>query len=78
MPENFIYEYRVEWYDEIEERAKRTVGLTWGSSYTEAMTKVANYFGDASIISACLVAWDTEIIQFDEDTLMYLRKENVI
>ena len=76
--ENFIYEYRVEWYDEAEECAKRTLGLTWASTYTEAMNKVADYFGDTSIISACLVAWDTEIIQFNEEILMYLRKENVI
>ena len=78
MPENFIYEYHVEWYDEHDECAKQTVGLTWASTYAEAMNKVSDYFGDESIMSACLVAWDTEVIQFNEETLMYLRKENVI
>lgn len=78
MNENFIYEYHVEWYDPVDQVNKKSFGLTWADSYANAMNKIAEYFHDNYIISACIAAWDTEVLEFDCDTLMYLRKENVV
>lgn len=78
LDENFIYECHIDYWDEIDECQRHRKCLVWAKTYPEAMSKLAFFYGEQNIISATLAAWDTEIMEVGEDTLLTLRKENCI
>lgn len=43
------YKYRVEYYDEIENKKAIATGVVFGKDYTEATAAVCSYYDDAAI-----------------------------
>ena len=78
LDENFIYECHIDYWDELDKRQRHRKCFVWAKTYPEAMGKLAFFYGEQNIVSATLIAWDTEIMEVNEDTLLTLRKENCI
>ena len=43
------YKYRVEYYDDIENKKAIATGVVFGKDYTEATAAVCSYYDDAAI-----------------------------
>lgn len=52
------FEYDVDIYEEDLQKSVNYCGVTTGETYFEALSHVADYFGERNIISIKLEAWD--------------------
>ena len=55
-----MFEYRVNWYNDIESKQELSRGLVYGPSYTDAIEKVINDYGKDVIIDIYLQALEYE------------------
>jgi hypothetical protein len=51
-----MFEYRVNWYNNYEDKEKYARGLVYGPSYTDAMERVIKDYGKDAIIDIYLQA----------------------
>jgi hypothetical protein len=59
-----MFEYRVNWYNDVIDQEEYVRGLVYGPSYKDAMEKVMKDYGEDSIIDVYLQALeDTDTIE---------------
>ena len=58
-----MFEYRVKWYNDINDSEESARGLVYGPSYSEAIERVIKDYGEDCIIDIYLQALE------DEDTI---------
>lgn len=73
--ETYFFAYKVEFVDDGDNKQKERTGLTFGTTYTEAMTRICDYYGNDNIISVNLQDWTETPIEIPEDILKKIEKE---
>lgn len=59
-----MFEYRVNWYNDVIDQEEYARGLVYGPSYRDAMEKVMKDYGEDSLIDVYLQALeDTDTIE---------------
>lgn len=59
-----MFEYRVNWYNEVNDKEEYARGLVYGTTYIKALKKVINDYGEENIIDVYLQALeDTDTIE---------------
>ena len=59
-----MFEYRVNWYNDVIDQEEYARGLVYGPSYKDAMEKVMKDYGEDSLIDVYLQALeDTDTIE---------------
>lgn len=51
-----MFEYRVNWYNDVSDKEEYARGLVYGTTYTKALKKVINDYGEDNIIDVYLQA----------------------
>ena len=55
-----MFEYRVNWYNEVANKREYARGLVHGTTYNKALKKVINDYGEENIIDVYLQALEDE------------------
>ena len=59
-----MFEYRVNWYNDMDDKEEYARGLVYGPSYKDAMEKIMKDYGEDSLIDVYLQALeDTNTIE---------------
>ena len=72
---NGFFEYKVTYWDEVDEKMRQSVGLTFAATLTEAVKKVEEYYGKDAIddIEARAFEEGECFTEFDWEGLKYLK-----
>lgn len=72
---NGFFEYKVTYWDEVDEKMRQSVGLTFAATLTEAIRKVGEYYGEDAIddIEARAFEEGDCFTEFDWEGLKYLK-----
>jgi len=54
----YWYEYRVHWWDELDQKTRVNIGITVAKTYADAMQNIVNMYGDDELINVELVYHD--------------------
>ena len=54
----YFYRYSVEYYVNEDGRNREAEGLTFGTSYGDAVARLLNYYGEDEVIGFSLYGWD--------------------
>lgn len=60
-----MFYYRVEFWDEIDQRQREESGLLAAKSYGEAATRAAEYYGEKNVSSVYVEEWEDVISEDD-------------
>ena len=61
-----MFEYRINWYNDVYDTEEYIRGLVYGPSYEDAIEKVMKDYGEDSIIDVYLqILKDTDTIELD-------------
>lgn len=72
---DYYYTYRVKFYDSFDEKELEKSGVTYGATYSEAVNRIADYYGDDDIIEVTLRAIDANfVLEMSNETIEQLQK----
>ena len=61
-----MFEYRINWYNDVIDQEEYARGLVYGPSYKDAIEKIMKDYGEDSLINVYLQALeDTDTIELD-------------
>lgn len=68
---NFYYGYTVNYFNEIEDKMVTATGFTYGSTYSDTIKKVTDYYGELSIdyITLKCLTDDIEVVECDTEVV---------
>ena len=61
-----MYEYRINWYNDYEDKEEYACGLVAGKTYMDALDRVIKDYGESNVIDIYLQAIeDTNVIELE-------------
>ena len=62
-----MYYYKIDYFDDVDNKRRKESGITGAKCYGDAFEKVANYYGHDNVNGIYLEEWEDPLT---EDTLM--------
>ena len=72
---DYYYTYRVKFYDSFDEKEMEKDGVTYGTTYSEAVGRITDYYGDNDTIEITLHAIDANfVLEMPNEIIEQLQK----
>lgn len=70
------FEYEVRWWDDEDSTERIFQGVTYGSTFHEALDNILEFYGEKNIISVRMEPWDASgCLEISKDALESIKRE---
>lgn len=69
-----MYTYKLEWYNEIENKIETNYGIVLGDSYTNAVKDITTYYGEGNVESFSI---QYQLMSSDDKPIIECTKETL-
>ena len=75
-PKYYKYAFKVEYWDEDAKAERKGYGVLWAKTSTEAMSKLAEFYGEDNLNSVMLIMEDEDPVLFTDEYVFdnYIRR----